>query len=349
MKNLLSKTLLCGALASAFLLVNCQKAPNREVKPKVDLTGKPQAVVGVCTADVLKKAKELEEKKAAINVELSKTGDLSDDAKNALTKLANDLKLLTDELMAEIEKIKVADKKAENCKVHEDNDPAKKATGKEFLKVQIKNGALDLGKKVKTRTGQPNDIVKGILEALAPQQVLKIDNADLAAALSKKDSSNGAVAIIEANVVKGDAAKSALADTSKVACSLTLGNDSAIIEGSEVEVTTLSDVKEVEQADKTKRKVIEVSLTVKGSNELIGLTCNIPDALVAGAKLAVREALGNLVSNKSADVEPVVPVDNTAPAAPGDKAPVPTPAPTTTAANLANEAIKALDTAEARK
>ena len=41
MKNLLSKSLLCGVLATSFLIINCQKAPDRPVKAAGADSSKP--------------------------------------------------------------------------------------------------------------------------------------------------------------------------------------------------------------------------------------------------------------------------------------------------------------------
>lgn len=52
MKNLFSKTLLCGVLATSFVLINCQKAPARKVTPDANQYNKPGSVAksGPCVA-----------------------------------------------------------------------------------------------------------------------------------------------------------------------------------------------------------------------------------------------------------------------------------------------------------
>ena len=58
MNSLLSKRLLFGVIATSFFLINCQKAPNRSVKPETGVSGKQQAVVADCSDNVKKLREE---------------------------------------------------------------------------------------------------------------------------------------------------------------------------------------------------------------------------------------------------------------------------------------------------
>lgn len=295
MKNLFTKTLLCGVLATSFLLINCQKAPNREVKPKVDPTAKPTAKMGVCTKDVLLESKELNSQLDAIKVELKK--DTVD--KDALTGMANKFKEQVEKLTVEIEKIKIDEKtKAEGCEEHEGNDPAKKATGKKFIIGQINADMLTLGKEVKAKTGQENNITKAAAaETLVNGQELKI-GADLAAVLADEASLNGAVAIADSKIEKEKAAD-LLKDSKKTACSL-VSVDKDIKADALVKIASLSDV---EENKTTKRKELKVTMqavvaATEEARSIIGFACNIAEGKELEAAKEIRKALGTLVTHE---------------------------------------------------
>ncbi len=298
MKNLLSKSLLCGVLASSFLIVNCQKAPNRAVKPQINPTAKPTAAkMAVCSADVLTELKATKDASDALKVELDKaTGDLSDETKNALTDLANKLLPQSKKLITTIQALTVGDKK-------EAADGCNEADGKSSHVVgNIKAVISALGKTTKVKTGLDNDITKE--DAAAAQEVLKAGDelklkAELAAILSDDANSNGAVAVVESKIVKGDEAKAALADVSKTACALVITKKEAVVEGTSVKVLTLEDVK---LDEKTKRNVltvnVEVLLKAAGAgNSTSSLICNIADTKEAAAAVEVRKALKDLVDD----------------------------------------------------
>lgn len=67
MRNVLSKALICGVLASTIIMVNCQKAPSRGVRAGTD--GGNQATtnvapkIGVCTEEIIE---QLQARKAAV-------------------------------------------------------------------------------------------------------------------------------------------------------------------------------------------------------------------------------------------------------------------------------------------
>ena len=80
MKNSLSKTLLCGIMATSFILANCQKAPNRGVKAgapgagvtdQVDTTQK----IVACTPDYLAAYTETSKQQAKMGVQLKSIED----------------------------------------------------------------------------------------------------------------------------------------------------------------------------------------------------------------------------------------------------------------------------------
>jgi hypothetical protein len=151
MKNLLSKSLLCGVLASTFLIVNCQKAPNRAVTAKVTPPAKPTAAKSAaCSEDAIKEAKSAKEMNEALKVALDKVKDkkpeeLAETEKTDLTNLVNNLFDQSNKLIAEIQKITIGDKKeaAEACTVGDKSHD---------IKV-IQSVVAGLGKTVKDKTG----------------------------------------------------------------------------------------------------------------------------------------------------------------------------------------------------
>lgn len=346
MKNLFSKTLLCGVLASSFLLINCQKAPNRGVKAVIPPAKLSALKMGVCTQSVINEDKSFREILKSINDELARLKDtatdkLSEDEKNGLTKLANDYKAQAKKLTDEIEKLKAADNvsKAEGCVVHEGNDATKKPTGASYDVRKINSAILGTGKEVKAKTGKDNDITKGAAaETLSEGQELVL-GAELAAALSDDASSRIAVAIKNSEILKDNDATTALADKSVTACSLNkITTKEEIKEGSKITIMSIEPVA-AKPDDKNKRKVMMVSMTVEVAaategNTTRSLTCNVAATQEIEAEKAIRKALGTLVSEyvKSMPApEPVAPTEPATPAEPVAPAPAPaepvTPAP----------------------
>ncbi len=360
MKNLLSKTLLCGVLASSFLLVNCQKAPNREVKAEVAPTAKPSAAkMGVCTQAVLNEDKTLKEKSDAINIELKKDGALTGDPANALTDLANKYKMQADALTKLIGELTTDDKKtkAEGCEEHEGNDAAKKATGKNLIIGQINSAVLATGKAVKAKTGQENDITKGaVSETLTEKQELKI-TADLAKILSDDKNASGAV-VISNGAIETDAAKGkALLDNKAVTACSVLNITKADLKGDEtISILTL---KYEKQADATKRNVLNVYFAVKVAADVevspgaMNLACNIADSKKEDeAAGEARKALGALVSNvvKALDAAPVIQASGDSSSGSGDGTKASGDATVSSSKKaVATEGIALLDQASLRK
>lgn len=366
MKNLLSKTLLCGVLASAFLLVNCQKAPNRDVKPKVDPITKPQAKVGVCTADVVaandKFIKDLNELK-------DKLAKATDADKEVLRTLANALNVQAKIVLAKMAEIKVGaadevgkekvDPKAkppvvaEACVVHQDNDAKKPATGAKVQNLIIKQSRSEIGKAVKAKTGVGNDITDGedLADAgtLKEKDQLKLAKA-LADVLSKDDSTRGVVAIVKGNVKEKTDAEEALKNPGTTACAVSFSNkaNTAVAEGTVATITSLA------LSKNDKQSILSVGIAIKlGEDQSLGmLTCNIAAEKKdeAAAKTEARAALGDLVKPAAAGSEDVVLKEETpaADASTSDSTTADSAAKKATA-ERAKEALKALTDAEARK
>lgn len=133
MKNVLSKSILFGVLASTIFVVNCQKAPERKSSTNPDAQAKTaDAKIGTCTAKINElvaalatKGGELEKKIK----ELDKPGTSLDAAqKEALNKLMEEAAAASKAVVDEIAKITVGADKAEGCNVMDDKDPKKVKT-----------------------------------------------------------------------------------------------------------------------------------------------------------------------------------------------------------------------------
>ncbi len=127
MKNSLSKTLLCGVLASTFFLINCQKAPSRGVKADSAAGTSAQTLeqkivgkVSVACSDTFIKSIEdsrLVRTKIEANVKaaMEKTKDLSDVEKAEIKTVREDLILKNDVVRSEMDKMKKGEVAAEAC------------------------------------------------------------------------------------------------------------------------------------------------------------------------------------------------------------------------------------------
>ncbi|MEQ1722034.1 MAG: hypothetical protein ABL930_02585 [Pseudobdellovibrio sp.] len=311
MKNLLSKSLLCGVLASTFLIVNCQKAPNRAVNAKVTPAAKPSEVKkAACSEGVVNEAKLAKEMQDALNKELEtvkdKTpADLSPEQKDKLTLLINNLYAQSNKLIAAIQAIKIGDKKedAQACKVADST--------KEYDVNGIRGSVATKGKEVKDKTGLDNDAAKNAPaaeEALTVGQELKA-SAELAKVLSDDTNSKGVVAIVNSAIVKTDAAK-AIADKAVTSCTLLINTKEEVKDGQTLKVLSISDVT---KDAKSSRNVVSVFLAPLNDSEAgqaaMSLECNLAEGKEKAAAVEVRKALGTLVSKL--EVKAAIPATKT--------------------------------------
>lgn len=302
MNNLFTKTLLCGVLASSFLLINCQKAPNRAVKAQINPTAKPSAKVGVCTADIASDYDLLKKSDKKIQEKLKTATDAASDVEE-LNALAKELNALSKKVMAAIAVLKV-----DACKIHEGNDD-KKAVKDTANSASIKQVRSNAGKAIKAKTKVDNEITTE--DAAAASETLSVGqelmaSADLAAVMSDDSNSKGAVAISAAKIEKGAAATALLANKDVTACSITISKKEEVKAGASIKVVALEDVKLVD-----KRNVMNVNITVAvgtDGNAAMSLSCNIADKKEGEAAKEIRKALGGLVSEavKALPAEPPV-------------------------------------------
>jgi hypothetical protein len=327
MNNLLSKTLLCGVIATSFVLINCQKAPNRPVKSGVDPLAKPQAAkMAACSDNMItslnaRKAlkteiealvKEDKDKKAAANNAAG--AGLSDGQKEELQTKINELAKKSSELysllragpQAKPTSTPPAAGAFDGCTEPDAKDPKKMIEHKiEMLQDEDRK----LATVVSQITGKSNDIVDGINAGYADGKSVKI-NAELAAMLSSKNNVNGAKMIIDGKVLDGGAAyNSALADKTKTSCIAAQVDDAAVAADTSAKITSIGTPSRDQSSQRT---TVLVALAVKGgdSDRAMALSCNIADN--ADVSQELTKALGALM-----------PIQAQAPAAPAAPAPAP--------------------------
>lgn len=311
MKNLLSKSLLCGVLASTFLIVNCQKAPNRAVKATVNPSAKPTAVKSAaCSEGAAKESAEAKKLNDALDTAMKAlkdkpTAELTPGEIDNLNKAINDYAAQVKKLIAEIKKIEVGEKKeaAEAC-----------TSGKETYNIKSLEGHVaQKGKEVKAKTGVDNDATKEqpvqAEEALTDGLVLKIKK-ELSDFLSDVKNIRGQnSAIVAGAILSGDAAVAALKDVNVTAC--TLISENVVAVAADTAMTVLSTTA-VEQDAATKRNISKIAVEVQVAEGKHGLmlSCNIADKKEAKATVEMRKALGALAAKAEVQtqVQPTAPV-----------------------------------------
>ena len=330
MNNLLSKTLLCGVIATSFVLINCQKAPNRPVKSGIDPLAKPQAAkMAACSDNMItaldaRKAlkaeietliKEHKDKLAAANNAAG--AGLDDGQKEQLQTKINELAKKSSDLYSLLRAGPQANPAAtaappaaggfDGCAQADAKDPKKTI---EF-KIQIlEDEDRKLGVVVSQITGLDNDISKGINAGYSEGKSVKI-SAELATMLSSKNNVNGAKMIIDGKVSDGgEAYKAALADKSKTSCIAAQVDDAAVSADSAAKIMTVG---APSRDASSQRSTVLVALAVKGEQDrMMSLSCNIAEN--ADASQELTKALGSLMP-LSADA-PASPAAPAAPAVP---------------------------------
>lgn len=304
--------MLCGVLASTVILVNCQKAPNKPVKPDVKPAAKGQAVdatkMAVCTADILKELKSRDEAETKLAEKIKTAKSDSADDKNELTSLANALAAQTKKTIDLIKATPVGDDKkteAIGCDEREGND-AKKKVLKSYVIAQIVGQVNGLGVKAKQMSGQENDITKGLGNTSTQKvglfvgQKFKIGS-ELAGILSSDENSDGVAVVVDGKVLKGDNAKAALEQTEKTACFFMILASEEIKADATIEINAVMDVA---TSDDQKHKVLPVTLSraadkeagLESAGNVINMTCQVAAGKEVSAGSEAKAALGSLVT-----------------------------------------------------
>lgn len=357
MKNTLSKALLCGVLASSFLLVNCQKAPNRGVKADTDPNAKGSSVPTVaarCDENALTAINARNQAAETLQNSLRTAARPPDaDTKQRLTNEAEDLNTKTQAAKQAISALKVGDANANACTEQDPADQTKvKAT---HIIAQMDNQNRQLAAQVTDLTGEPNALTQTPAEGSPNQQLevipevpeisiavgseMVIAKEELATILKDARSKDGESFIVNAALQSGSGNyQAALADNSKTVCKVDVAAQNAAVD-SELKVLA------VEPSTANDRMILTVNLQVSNEGGLSTLSCAIANASRATAPAAVRAALGDMIKKKEAaaapgsgdqspanqtsgDQSPAAPEDVPAPQAPasGDQTPAVPPA-----------------------
>lgn len=312
MNNLLSKTLLCGVIATSFVLINCQKAPNRPVKSGVDPLAKPQAAkMAACSDNMVTALEARKALKAEIEALIKEDKDkkaagsgLDDAQKEQLQTKINDLAKKSSDLYALLRAGPQANPAAaatppgagagafDGCT---QLDTATQKTAEHKIEI-LQNEDRKLATVVSQITGQGNDIVDGINAGYADGKSVKI-SAELAAMLSSKNNVNGAKMIIDGQVLEGGAAyTAAVADKTKTSCIAAQVDDAAVSADAEAKIMTVG---APSRDASTQRTTVLVALAVKGEQDrMMSLSCNIADN--ADASQELTKALGALMPIQAA-------------------------------------------------
>ncbi|AGH94423.1 hypothetical protein [Pseudobdellovibrio exovorus] len=320
MKNPLSKALLCGVLASTFVLLNCQKPPDRGVKaeitPNAKTSGGPAAVVADCSQEALTAISSRGEILTQINVlveDSKKEGGLDQAQKQQLQNLVTELNTATEAARAAIQTLKVGNESANACSEKDAADPTKEKAKHVIVSMLEQNRRV--ASVVQGITGQSNVILDaGSTEGGAPQlEMIQNDTAlrtnavvladgaemtiakeDLATVLKDSASKDGESFIVNAALQRTAAQyQAAVADKNITACKATVAAANAAVDTT-LKVMNIEDLKQ-----EGERSVLNVNLQV-GEEGLATLSCVIADAAKANAAQEVVRTLGDLVEKKEA-------------------------------------------------
>lgn len=310
MKNaFLTKTLLCGVMATTFFLINCQKAPSRGVKAKTadgaaaDAAAKVAAQNAVeCSQDFLTKYKELnnslnELKKdvAAESIDEAKKQELSEKIKTLQTK--------TNEVVAEIKKVKSG---ATACVVV-DKDKRVQAT---YPIANIEGLFNDIVVKLNEKEIKVEGVTEVVIakkekaasekdaKSLSTGQVFNLSK-ELAEVLTQ---ANINVVYFKAGqIVKNGSAESLAKD--KANNKLTLCEIGSGTENEEkAEKVTVTDVSAVSKDVKTERLMFSVAMVANSAT--IKLNCLLADGKRASLGQEFRNVFAeNLLTQKNIEAQ----------------------------------------------
>lgn len=305
---------MCGVIATSFVLINCQKAPNRPVKSGVDPLAKPQAAkMAACSDNMITALDARKALKAEIEALIKEDKDKKDAANNAagsglsdgqkeelqtkineLAKKSSDLyTLLRAGPQAKAAAAAPGAGAFDGCTQVDAADPKK--TSEHKIEV-LENEDRKLATVVSQITGQDNDIIKNINAGYAQGKAVKI-SAELATMLSSKNNVNGAKMIIDGKVLDGgDAYKTALADKTKTSCIAAQVDDAAVSADAEAKILNVG---APSRDASSQRSTVLVAIEVKGEQgRMMSLSCNIADN--ADASQELTKALGALMPIQAA-------------------------------------------------
>lgn len=315
MKNTLSKTLICGIIASSFILVNCQKAPTgRGVK---GTAGKPVAtadkvadeavmavVVAKCSPEFVKEYeswfenfKSYEAKKLK---NVTSKDDLNEDQKVELKDLAKKFEETNSSVKLEIKKLQAAqdkiatekkqDKKnLDGCYLKETtkNEYAfqniEMHTNKALAKIRDLTGLDSAGaalhdKVVELRSAH-SDVTKNAKFYVSEELNKSLDSADMDEVYFKSG-----------KVLTGEEEKKkAIAAATVSVCYI--NKSGGKLENLDITLDSLETEKVAQVGSKTRFKVIMMS----GDKDYV-ILCDLPEKKILSA--GFRDAMGSLLQSK---------------------------------------------------
>jgi hypothetical protein len=296
MKNSISKTLLCGILASSFFIINCQKAPSRGVKAGVNnaaarekLEGK---VVAECTPSFLKSHEDarISKDKIETNVKAAKdkTKTLTEAEKAEIAKIRLDIKEKYDLAKAEMDKMKVGDKQAEGCKKNNDFFVF------DDIKTKLENLITDAGDVAEVAN---DDIQVQVLKDKKDREV-KTDAKSLSvnleliiskelAAVIKSDNKGGVVYFKNGSIVKesSDYEKDKKSKSTTLCEIRNLTSDEALVEGDKLKILAMTAGK-----SESERKMYAVAMG--HGPQVVSMACFIADGKEKLSAIEFRNAFG---------------------------------------------------------
>lgn len=301
MKNALTTKLLCGIIATSFLLINCQKAPEKRGVKAAPGSGtggtaapalekaKPEVIVE-CSADFKTINKDWNDKRTDIEKLLKNKDTLSDADKELLKVKSDELSDLTNKVIAELELLK-----ADRCTV----DKAKSRS-----KTTFRSEANSLGVKVKEASGLENELSKKAAadgseiaiekKALSKDLVLYATKA-LADALIE-DNKGGKAYIVNREIIIKDDFDEAKKVKDKTICSITAAPKEKLEAGAKLKVSLDPAVRTV-KIDDVQRKELIVTFATENTtagSDLVSFTCFIAKGKDLQVMREFRATLGSV-------------------------------------------------------
>jgi len=314
----LSKTLLCGVLATSFLIINCQKAPTRGVKAGggADPNAKLTAVkVGDCSPPALAAIKARSDAAKAL-ADLIKAKPTDDTGKKALDAAAVDLDAKNTAAVKAITDIKVGKDSADACKTP---DPADAKKSIQYLIGDLNAENKKLGAMVKDITGNSTPSMQASASDLNQGDMLTISN-ELAQYMTDNKG-----CIMAGKIAAAADCEAALKNTAVTLCTTT-SSDSASYKGGDVATISANDGTLTVEAGRSKASM---ALAVKADldgNRAVLVNCTLADSAKGDstkAKAEIKAALGALVKKMD---QPAAPASPSTPSQPGTPSTPSTPA-----------------------
>ena len=262
-----SKVLLCGILATSFVLINCQKAPSRQVKPGTgDGKVTPTALIPACSAEASAAIDARSTLKADIESRLAPPSGSTTIVLDAPNKVAvqakiEELKDKSDAAGDKIRALSANDAIVEGCK------QTQGANTRDVKLADLRTEDITLAQKVKTATGNDNKILKAAAARLAPQKLLSVLS-KLADMLSKQENYNGNKAVYAGDVIEKAQYDAIKNDAAKTSCIIAVGDNQAVAAQAQATIVSLA------QQSATKAE-LAMNIAAAAGGRLVKFNCKI--------------------------------------------------------------------------